>query len=119
MPVVKSMSIVNGEEVEIYIEVDTLPSEESPYGDTRGEGLSIPEGTQGMFEQGLELARTCAKQTVVGIQKLDQTFRPEEFEVKLAIKLDSEVGAFLAKASAGAQMEVTMKWKLRGAMGGR
>jgi hypothetical protein len=32
---------------------------------------------------------------------------------KLAISLDSEVGAFVAKASAGAQMEVTMKWKPR------
>ncbi len=117
MPIVKSLSVVDGEEVAIYIEVDTLPGEESPYGDTRDGGLIIPEGAQGMFEQGLELARNCAKQAVSGIQKLDHTCRPEEFEIKLAIKLDSEVGAILVKASAGAQMEVTMKWKPRGSMG--
>ena len=34
----------------------------------------------------------------------------DEFEVSLAIKLDAEVGAILAKTSAGAQMQVTMKW---------
>ncbi len=36
--------------------------------------------------------------------------RPSEFEVQLAIKLDSQVGAILAKASAEAQLQVTMKW---------
>ena len=118
MPIVKSFSVIDGQEVGIYIEVDKLPSEESSYGDTRGgEGVSIPEGAQGMFEQGLELSRHCAQQAVEGMQKLDHAFRPEEFEIKLAIKLDSEVGAILAKVSAGAQMEVTMKWKPRGAMG--
>lgn len=117
MPVVKSISTVNGEEVAIYIEVDKLPEAESPYGETRGDTLEqITEAAPGMFQAGITLAQTCAKQAVAGIKKMDATFRPEEFEVKLAIKLDSEVGAILAKASAGAQMEVTMKWKPRGSM---
>jgi hypothetical protein len=45
---------------------------------------------------------------------MDEATRPEELEVKIAIKLDSEVGAVIAKASTGAQIEVTMKWKPRG-----
>jgi Trypsin-co-occurring domain 1 len=117
MPIVKSTSIVEGEAIEIYIEVDDLPQEKSPYGNTRGEGREIPAAAKDMFESGLDLARQCAKQAVTGIQKLDQQFRPEEFEIKLAVKLDSEVGALLAKVSTGAQMEVTMKWKPRGSMG--
>ena len=117
MPIVKSISIVDGEEVTLYIEVDELPGEKSLYDNTRGGRIEIPEAARDLFEDGLALARTCAKQAVEGMGKLDQTFRPEEFEVKLAIKLDSEVGAFLAKVSAGAQMEVTMKWKPRTNMG--
>lgn len=117
MPIVKSISTVDGEEVTLLVEVDDLPGEKSPYDNTRAGGVGIPEATRDLFEDGLALARTCAKQAVEGINKLDQTFRPEEFEVKLAIKLDSEMGAFLAKVSAGAQMEVTMKWKPRGSMG--
>ncbi|WNZ46132.1 CU044_2847 family protein [Leptolyngbya boryana CZ1] len=118
MPIVKSVSTVEGEEVTLLVEVDTLPAEDSPYDDTRAGGVEIPEAARDLFADGLHLARTCAKQAVEGMNKLDQTFRPEEFEVKLAIKLDSEMGAFLAKVSAGAQMEVTMKWKPRGSMGG-
>jgi hypothetical protein len=41
---------------------------------------------------------------------MDDALRPLEFSVQLAIKLDSEVGAVIAKASAGAQLQVTMKW---------
>jgi Trypsin-co-occurring domain 1 len=117
MPIVKSTSIVEGEAIDIYIEVDDLPQEKSPYGNTRGDGKDIPKAALDMFESGLDLARQCAKQAVMGIHKMDEKFRPEEFEVKLAVKLDSEVGAVLAKVSTGAQMEVTMKWKPRGSMG--
>lgn len=116
MPIVKNVSTIHGEEVALYIEVDELPGEDL-YGNTRGGGVVIPEAARDLFEDGLALARTCARQAVEGINKLDHTFRPEEFEVKLAIKLDSEVGAFLAKVSTGAQMEVTMKWKPRANMG--
>jgi hypothetical protein len=118
MPVVKSISTVGGQEIAIYIEVDKLPEADSPYGETRGDVLEqVTEAARDMFQDGIALAHTCAQQAVAGIKKMDETFRPEEFEVKLAIKLDSEVGAILAKVSAGAQMEVTMKWKPRGSMG--
>jgi hypothetical protein len=117
MPIVKSTSVVEGEAIDIYIEVDDLPQEKSPYGNTRGDGKDIPKAAVDMFESGLDLARQCARQAVTGIQKMDEKFRPEEFEVKLAVKLDSEVGAVLAKVSTGAQMEVTMKWKPRESMG--
>jgi len=37
--------------------------------------------------------------------------RPDELEVQLAVRLDYELGAVLvAKGSAGAQLQVTMRW---------
>ena len=55
--------------------------------------------------------RSCAVKAVSGIKSINEASRPDEFELKLAIKLDSEMGAVIAKVSAGAQLEVTMKWK--------
>jgi hypothetical protein len=47
------------------------------------------------------------------VSQMSDSIKPNEFEVQLAIKFDSEMGAFIAKASAGAQMQVTMKWTLQ------
>ena len=59
----------------------------------------------------MELARTCASQMVENINKVREDHRPDEFQIQLAIKLDAQVGAILAKAGAGAQLQVTMTWK--------
>jgi hypothetical protein len=48
---------------------------------------------------------------VVGtLAKLEEIARPDEAEVEFGINLDAEAGAVLAKASAGAQLTVKMKW---------
>lgn len=112
MPIIKD-TIINkeGEEVAIYIEVDQLPQPlSSHYGDLRGQGKEVVAAANDVFTKGMSLIRTCAEQVVAAIQKVDQTARPTEFEIQLAIKLDSEVGAILAKASAEAQLQVTMRW---------
>jgi hypothetical protein len=44
---------------------------------------------------------------------MDDEVKPNEFEVQLAIKLNSEVGAALTKLGGEAQMQVTMKWTLK------
>ncbi len=45
---------------------------------------------------------------------MGDNIKPNEFEMKLSITLDSEAGVpMLAKTGAEAQMEVTMKWKLK------
>lgn len=116
MPIIKSgIENIGGDEVTILVEVDKAPSKPSPYDEPHrgGPKEQIIESARDVFDDGLALARACAKKAVNGMQLLDNKFRPEEFEMKLAISLDSEVGAIVAKASAGAQMEVTMKWKPR------
>jgi len=65
-----------------------------------------------VFGEGVELARSCAARVAEGLSGMPDRLRPDEFELQIAIKLDSEVGAVVAKASAGAQLQVTMRWKL-------
>jgi len=114
MPIIESKDIVNGEEVAIYIEVDNLPTVKSPYENVRsGEVAKVVAAARDVFGEAMKLTRNSAKRVVESIKQMDEDTRPEELEVKLAIKLDSEVGAVIAKASTGAQIEVTMKWKPR------
>lgn len=115
MHIIESKQKINNEEVAIYIEVDNLPFVKSPYENVRG-GEATKEvitAAGDLFGDAMKLTRNCAKQIVDSVKKMDEAIRPEEFEVKLAIKLDAEVGAVIAKASTGAQIEVTMKWKPR------
>lgn len=112
MPVVKD-TIMNaeGEAVTIFIEVDAPSQKVNPYyDDLRGEGNTVISAANDVFSKGMNLIRTCAEQVVSAIQKVDQATRPTEFEVQIAIKLDSEVGAILAKASAEAQLQVSLRW---------
>ena len=112
MPIIQEiLQNEHGEPVTINIEVDesqVVPY--SPYADVRGDENAVMNAAQDIFGSSMNLIRTCAEQIVHTIQKVDAKVRPAELEVQLAIKLDSTVGAILAKASAGAQLQVTMKW---------
>ena len=70
----------------------------------------VIESAEDLFGDGLKLAKNCATKVADSIDSMDDRIRPEQVEVQLAIKLDSEIGAVLAKASAGAQMQVTLRW---------
>ncbi|BAZ21100.1 hypothetical protein NIES4073_19780 [Kalymmatonema gypsitolerans NIES-4073] len=112
MQIIRNEDSINGEEVIIYIEVDEIPAANDDYGDLRSINASkVVEAARDVFGEAMKLTRDCAKRVVQSVQQMEQSVRPEEFELKLAIKLDSEVGAVIAKASTGAQLEVTMKWK--------
>jgi glycine/serine hydroxymethyltransferase len=114
MPIIEVKDTVNGEEVSIYIEVDNLPIAKSPYEDVRsGESTKVVTAAADVFGEAMKLTRSFAKRVVDNVKQMEETIRPEEFEVKLGIKLDSEIGAVIAKASTGAQIEVVMKWKPR------
>jgi hypothetical protein len=106
--VIKSTETVEGEEIPMLIEVDAAPSVRGP---TRGAADRVVKTADGLFQDGLELARGCASKVATTIQSIDGTMRPDEFEVTLAIKLDLEAGAVIAKTSAGAQLDVRMLWK--------
>lgn len=113
MPVIRKTETIDGEEITIYVEVDQLPAAASPYDDLRSGDVAnkAVEAVVDTFGDAMQLVRSCAVKAVSGIKSINEASRPDEFELKLAIKLDSEIGAVIAKVSAGAQLEVTMKWK--------
>ncbi|NMG18976.1 CU044_2847 family protein [Brasilonema bromeliae] len=115
MPIIESKDVVNGEEVVIYIEVDNIPPSRSPYENVRGvDTARVVAAARDVFGEAMQLTRSCAKRVVESVKQMEKETRPNELEVKLAIKLDSEVGAVIAKVNTGAQIEVTMKWKSTG-----
>lgn len=112
----------DGAVVPIYIEVDTLAVLE------RADGTDVYEGEEtrenaaqrvltvagDVFSDGVELVRDCAAKVAHGLTRLPGNVRrPDEFEVQLAIKVDANFGAVLAKVSPGALMQVTMRWQLK------
>jgi len=117
VPIIKSKQVIDGQEVDIYIEVDQEPKTQASSGGAMRGGRSVKaaakhviESTEDLFGDGLKLANNCAAKVVESINSMNKKIRPEQVEVQLAIKLDSEVGAVLVKASAGAQMQITLKW---------
>ncbi len=117
MPIIKSTSEVEGEQIDIYIEVDEepeVPDSDNPYQDVR-ESLAkkAVKAVGNVFGDGLALSRRCAREVIHSVNQMDDEVKPNEFEVQLAIKLNSEVGAALTKLGGEAQMQVTMKWTLK------
>jgi hypothetical protein len=117
VPIIKSTSEVDGEQIDIYIEVDEAPQvadSDNPYQDVR-ESLAkkAVKAVGNVFGDGLALSRKCAKEVIRSINQMDEEEKPNEFEVQLAIKLNSEVGAAVTKFGGEAQMQVTMKWTLK------
>ncbi|SRR5712691_4832768 len=110
MPIIESRETIAGKEVSIYIEYDQLIVKRGPYDETRATPQKIISGIKDALGDGLNLTHKCAARAVETIKAMDDAVRPREFTVQLAIKLDTEVGAVIAKASAGAQLQVTMKW---------
>lgn len=110
MPVYENTQIISGEEITIAIEVDKLSAAPGPYQDLRDGSKSLT-AVRDLFDDGMTLARNCAVRVVDGINNMGQAVRPDQFELQLAIKLDTEVGAIIAKSSTGAQLQVKMTWK--------
>lgn len=109
MPVYKNTQVIDGQEITIAIEVDKLPVAPGPYHDLRDiKGL---EKARDLFGAGLELAQNCATRVFKGIKEMGGAAKPDEFQLQFSIKLDTEVGAIIAKSSTEAQLQVTMTWK--------
>lgn len=114
MPIVRTTETVGEEQVPVLIEVDEVPPKQvdDVYGPARGgRSEKVLDAAGGLFNDGLQLARSCATEAVQAINQAGDAVRPHEFQVALAIKLDAEVGAVLAKSRAGAQLQVTMTWR--------
>jgi hypothetical protein len=117
VPIIKSTSEVEGEQIDIYIEVDEEPEvldSDNPYQDVRESiAKKAIKAVGNVFGDGLALSRRCAREVIHSVNQMDDEVKPNEFEVQLAIKLNSEVGAALTKLGGEAQMQVTMKWTLK------
>ncbi|NES23526.1 MAG: hypothetical protein F6K41_32560 [Symploca sp. SIO3E6] len=103
MPIIRSTSEVDGEQVDIYIEVDQVPEvsdSDNPYQDTRESTAQKSIKAMGnAFGEGLALSRKCAAQVVDSVNQMHDTVKPNEFEVQLAIKLSTEDGEVYCCAS--------------------
>ncbi|MCF2150128.1 hypothetical protein IQ276_027580 [Desmonostoc muscorum LEGE 12446] len=137
MPIIKSTSFVEGQRVEIYIEVDEQPQtdievDEQPQADvdnvnwanTRDgsaekaaqKAAQAAQDVGNVFGESITLARKCAAQAIQNFQQMHDTVKPDELQLQLGIKVGCEFGAVIpviAKGGAEAQIQVTMKWKLK------
>jgi len=114
MPVYKVQNEVDGEMITMYIEMDAAPAPESIYGNIRGvedAAKKVIETARDYLGDAMDLANSCAVRVMDSAKTMDDATRPDEFEVKFAIKFDSEVGAILAKMGTEAQLKVSIKWK--------
>lgn len=114
MPIIKDSQVINGQEVTIHIQVDEpLQPAQSPFEDLRdgtGGADRVINAVRDLFGDAMELVHSCAIRVVNTIQTIDRSVRPDEFEVQMAIQLNTEVGAILAKMGNEAQLQVTMRW---------
>ena len=111
MPTVKDTYTIDGNEVEILIEVDNKIKEGSIYGETRDGAISKIASAKDMLEHGFQLARNCAAVAVIQFNQLAGELKPDEFSIEVGIKLDGNVGAALVKLGGEAHMRVNMTWK--------
>lgn len=97
-------TVVNGKE--IFVEV------ERRYGSENTTSLDDALSKTG---NAFELAKdtiTGVTESVIGaIQAMDRAITPEEFTVEFAIKFSAEGQAILAKASAEANLKITLSYK--------
>lgn len=118
MPIIKDTQVIHGQEITIYVEVDDIPSPAEMSSGVLGGPISreasrVFDVARDVFGDGMQLVQNCATRVVAGIQNMDPKTRPDTVSVQLAIKLDTEVGALLAKIGTEAQMQVTLEWKYR------
>jgi hypothetical protein len=98
----------------IYIEVEATPGAGAGWdGDetrdrTAARAVAV---ARDILDDGVELARSCARRFTEGLKDLGEGIAPDEVELQLGIRLDAEFGAVLAKTKAGAQLQITLRWQ--------
>jgi hypothetical protein len=80
---------------------------------SRGDTLqAMQEKSQKAINLAMGTIRAMAYRVSKTMDTLEDKVRPDEAEVEFGINLDAEAGAMLAKASAGAQITVKLKWTI-------
>ncbi len=72
------------------------------------ERLELAEKT---LRQALAPVTAAASEVLDGFRQLDQ--RPDEVEVSFGVQLDGKLGGIIASTSAGAHLDVTLRWRAR------
>lgn len=98
------------QEFEILIEWPHAPGgiQKAARGD-RAE-IAMKQQSQKALNLAMGTIRAMAYRVAKTVNALEDRARPDEAEVEFGITLDAESGALLAKASAGAQIKVKLKW---------
>jgi hypothetical protein len=60
----------------------------------------------------MNTVQAMARDMAAAFNALEEAARPDEAEVEFGINLESKVGAWIAEASTGAQLTVTLKWNI-------
>ncbi|SRR5579883_2385610 len=76
---------------------------------TRG-SAPVVDRAKDAFKDSLQLIQTCATQISATLHTIPPHLKPKEYEVQFSVKIDGKVGAFIAESTAGAQLQVTLKW---------
>jgi hypothetical protein len=104
----------DGQVVDIYIEVDQV---DLPDIDLERDERGIPEPPpqnfpriEKGFKSAMGLIRTCAKHVADSLKEVPEAARPDGIELQFAIKIDASVGALIAEAKTGTQLQVTLRW---------
>lgn len=99
----------DGQVVEIYFEVGDEGDSIGTGTDTRG-GRDHIAHAQETFTKAMSLIRTCSEHVARTIKEVPDHLQPHGFEVQFAINVNTEVGVVIAKSTAEAQLQVTLKW---------
>ncbi len=87
MPIIKSTSQIDNEQIDIYIEVDKvpqLPNSDDPYQDVRGAKEAVT-AVGDLFGDALALTRKCAVKVMESVKQMDDATRPNEEDKAIAI----------------------------------
>lgn len=113
MPVYENTQIINDQSITIAIEVDKLPTASGSYYEDLRDGSKGLSAIRDLFGEGMALAQNSATRVAESMRQMNDSIKPDEFELQFSIKLDAEVGAIIAKTSTEAQLQVTMTWKTK------
>ena len=80
---------------------------------SRGDRLkALQEQSGNALDYAMGTIRAMSYRVAQTVDSIEERVRPDDAEVTFGINLDAEAGALLAKASAGAQITVKLKWTI-------
>jgi hypothetical protein len=93
----------------ILVEVEELPESDGDAGLVAISGNQVIKTAQQSFDAALEKIKPMAASIINKVRSLNDP--PDEVEVKFGVKMSSQAGAVIAKASLEGNYEITLKWK--------